>query len=56
MDETLPSSPVNEQGELLIINGNPEVGEHCMFGRGVYLSVFNFFGCIKDISMDFSEE
>ena len=40
MDEALSNSPKKEQGKLLIIDGNPEVGEPCMFGRGVYLSVF----------------
>ena len=31
MDEALSNSTEQEQGELLIIYGNPEVGEPCMF-------------------------
>ena len=36
-----------KKGELLIIDGDPEVGKPCMFGRGMYLYVFFF--CVKDI-------
>ena len=46
MDEPLSNSP-KKQGELLIIDGNPEVGEPCMFGRGVYLSVFYCFVVLR---------
>ena len=56
MDEPLSNYPKKEQGELLIIGGNPEVGEPCMFGRGVYLYVFYFLCYAKEISTDFSEE
>ena len=43
MDDPLSHSPEKEQGELLIIVGNPEVGEPCMFLKGVYFSVFYWF-------------
>ena len=32
MDELLSNSPEKEQGVFLIIDGNPEVEETCMFG------------------------
>ena len=45
MDEPLSNSLEKEQGELLIIDGNNEVGEPCIFGRGMYFSVF-YFVCV----------
>ena len=56
MDEPLSNSPKKEQSELLIIDGNPEVGEPCTFGRVVYLYVFCCLFSVKDISMDMLEE
>ena len=55
MDEPLSSSP-KKKGELLIIDGDPEVGKPCMFGRGIYLYVFYFLCCVKDIYIYVSEE
>ena len=49
MDEPLSNSPKKEQGELLIIDGNPEVGEPCMFGRGIYFSVFYCLCYVKEV-------
>ena len=40
MDEPLSHSPKKEQGELLTIVGDTEVGEPCIFGKGIYLSLF----------------
>ena len=40
MDEPKSNLPKKEQGELLIIDGNPEVEEPCMFERGMGFSVF----------------
>ena len=40
MYKPLSNSPEKEQGELLTIDGDPEVGEPFMFGKGIYLSVF----------------
>ena len=40
MDEPLSNSPKKEQGGLLTIVWDPEVGEPCMFGNGMYLYVF----------------
>ena len=42
-DETTSDSPKKEQGKLLNIVGDTEVGEPCMFGKGMYLSVFYCF-------------
>ena len=55
MDDPLSNLPEKEQGELLIIDGNPEVREPCMFGRGIYLSVFYCLCCVKDMSTYFLE-
>ena len=40
MNELLSHSPEKEKGELLTIDGDPDVGEPCMFGKGMYLYVF----------------
>ena len=40
MDEPLSYSPKKEQGELLTIFEGPEVREHRMSGKVMYLSVF----------------
>ena len=47
MDEPLSNSPQKEQGELLIIDGNTEVGEPCMFVRVIYFYVFYCLSCVK---------
>ena len=49
MDEPLSNSPEKEQGELLIIYGDPEVREPCMFQRGMYFSVFYCLCYVKEI-------
>ena len=54
MDEQLSHYPKKAQGELLTIVGDPEVGEYCIFGKGVYLSVFYCFCYVKDIYTDMS--
>ena len=41
MDEPLSNSLEKEQVELLIIDGNTDFGEPCMFVRGMYFSVSN---------------
>ena len=56
MDGPLSNSPQKKQGELLIIDGNNEVGEPWMFGRGMYLSVFYCLFYVTDISKDMSED
>ena len=40
MEESISHLPEKEKGMLLTINGDPEVGEPCMFVIGLYLSVF----------------
>ena len=47
--------PKKEQDELLTIVGDPEVGEPCMLGKGIYLPVFYCLCYVKDISTDMSE-
>ena len=39
MDEPISNSTKKGQGKLLIIDGDHEVGEPCMFGKGMYLYV-----------------
>ena len=56
MDEATSHSTEKEQGELLTIVGDPEVGEPYIFVKGVYLSVFYFLCCVKDISTYMLEE
>ena len=56
MDEPLSHFPKKEQGELLTIVGDPEVGEPCMFGNGMYLSVFYCLCCEMDVYTDMSED
>ena len=48
MDEILLNYPEKEQGELLIIDGNPDVGEPCMFGRCMYLYKFYCLCYVKE--------
>ena len=56
MDGPLSNSTKKQQGKLLIIDGNPEVGETCMFGRVIYLYVFYCLCYFKDTSTDMSQE
>ena len=56
MDEPLSHSNEKEQGELLTIDGDPEVGEPSIFGKGIYLSVFYCLCYDMYISTDMSEE
>ena len=49
MDEAISYSPEKEQGELLTIIRDPEVGEPCMFGKSMYLSVFYCLCYVNDI-------
>ena len=55
MDEPISYLPEKEQGELLTIVWDPEVGEPCMFGKGMYLSVFYCLCHAKDRSTYMSE-
>ena len=41
MEEPISHLPKKQQGGFLTIHGDPEVGEPCMFGKGMYLSVFH---------------
>ena len=56
MDEPLSNSIKKEQGELLIIDGNPEVGEPWMSGKGMCLCVFYCLCCINYLSTNMLEE
>ena len=40
MYEAISHSPNKQQGEILTIIGDTEVGEPCMFVKGMYLYVF----------------
>ena len=53
MDEAISHFPKKEQVELLTIIGDSKFVEPCMFGEGMYVSVF--FKCyVKDIFTDIS--
>ena len=56
MDEPISHLSQIEEGKLLPFNGDPEIGEPCMFGKGVYLSVFYCLCCAKDIYTDMLED
>ena len=56
MDEPRSHYPKKQQSELLTIVGDPEVGEHCMFGKGMYLYVFYCLCYEMDIYTDMLEE
>ena len=49
MDEAISHSPEKEQGELLTIVGDTEVGEPYIFRKGIYFSFFYFLCYVKDI-------
>ena len=40
MEESISHLPEKEEGVLLTVNGDPEVGEPFIFVKGMYLSVF----------------
>ena len=48
MDGPLSNSTKKQQGKLLIIDGNPDVGEPCMFGRCMYLYKFYCLCYVKE--------
>ena len=56
MEDPISHLPQKQQGELLTINGYPEVGGPCMFGKVMYLSVFFCLFYVMDISTDMSED
>ena len=56
MDEPLSNLPKKLQGELLIIDGDPEVEETFMFQWGMYLFVFYCLFYVMEISTDMLEE
>ena len=56
MDEPLSNSPEKYQGVLLTIDGDPEVGEPCMFGKYMFLFVFYCLCYEMEISKNMSEE
>ena len=56
MDEQISHLPKKEEGKLLTINGDPEVGEPCMFRKVMYVFVFYCLCYAKDRSTDISEE
>ena len=52
MNEAISRSPEKEQDLLLTVVGDTEVGEPCIFGKGMYLSMFYFLFYVKDVSTD----
>ena len=56
MDDPLYHSPEKEQGGLLTIVGDPEVGEPCMFINGMYLSAFYCLCYEMYVSTDVSKD
>ena len=56
MDEAISHSPEKEQGELLTIVEDPEVGEPCIFVKGMHFSIFYCLCYVKGISTDISED
>ena len=56
MKESISHLPQKEEGVLSTINGYPEVGQPCMFVKGMYLSVFYCLCYDTDISTDMSED
>ena len=55
MEEPISHLLQKEQGGFFTINGDHEVGEPCMFGKGMYLSVFYCLCYVTDISTYISE-
>ena len=56
MDESISHYQKKLQGELLTIVEDPDVGEPCMFGIGMYLSIFYCFCYVKYSSTDMLED
>ena len=56
MDEAISHSTKKEEGVLLTIFGDTEVGEPCVSGKKIYLPVFYCLCYGKDISTDMLEE
>ena len=56
MDKLISNLPKKVERELLTINRDPEVGEHRMFGKSTYLSVFYCLCYDKDRSTYMSED
>ena len=56
IEESISHLPQKEECVLLTINGDPEVGEPCMFVKGMYLSVFYCLCYDTDISTDMLED
>ena len=54
MDEAILYSPKKEQGELLNIVGDPEVGEPFMFEKGVYFYIAYYLCSVKYIHINIS--
>ena len=48
MEESISRLHEKEEGVLLNINEDPDVGEPCMFVKFMYLSVFFIFYCDID--------
>ena len=55
IDEPISHLPQKGKGEVLTVDGYPEVVEPCMFGKCMYLSVFYCLCYAKDRSTDMSE-
>ena len=55
-NKSISNLPEKEQGELLNIDGGPDVEEPCIFERGIYLSFLYSLYYVKEISMDMLEE
>ena len=55
MEELISHLPKKEQDNFLTINGDPGVGEPCMFVKVIYLYVFYCLCYDIDISTDMSE-
>ena len=54
--ETISVLSKKVEGKLLTIVGYPFDEGDCMFEGGMYLSVFNCFGSVKERSVDMLEE
>ena len=56
IEESISHLPEKEEGVLLIINGDPKVGEPCMFVKGMYFYVFYCLCYDTNISTDMSDD
>ena len=50
MEDPISNLPEKEQGELLFINGDPDIEEPCMFERGMYSFYFYSLCYVKYIN------